>query len=136
MAGKTKNSSDNRREVRKAFTYYMQVTDAITEELIGHLSDISLSGFKLDAEKPLPLNRDFRFRLPLFSDVADKPDMIFGARSKWCRADPIDPFVYNVGFELTAINPADTEIFVRLIEKYGSDKSDNQSINPSRSNRW
>lgn len=132
-----KDPNNKRREARKSFSYYMQLTDAQTKEVVGHLSDISTGGFKLDTEAPLPLNKDYQFRLPLSSDVSNKPDMVFQARSRWCKADPIDPFVFNVGFRLTAMNPEDREIFIRVIEKYGSDKSSTDTkTTPQRSKRW
>ncbi len=112
--------SDKRHENRKSFSYYMQLTNAVTQEIVGHLSDISTGGFKLDSDNPLPLEKDYEFHLALSSDVANKPYMIFRARSKWCNTDPIDPFVYNVGFHLTAIRPEDRAIFVRVVEKYGT----------------
>ncbi len=129
--------SDKRHESRRVFSYYMQLTDAGTEEIIGHLSDISTGGFKLDADHPLPLDKDFEFHLALSSDVADKPYMIFKAKSKWCQTDPIDPFVYNVGFHLTTMQPEDREIFVRVVNKYGTKKSSYDSqTTPLRSRRW
>ena len=130
-------SNDKRHENRKSFSYYMQLTNANTKEVVGHLSDISTGGFKLDSESPLPINKEYNFHLALSSDLAHKPYMIFRARSKWCRTDPIDPFVYNVGFHLTAMEPEDREILVRVIEKYGSEKSSaDTKTTPLRSKRW
>ena len=40
--------ADKRRLSRRDFSYYMQVTNARTKELLGYLSDISRGGFKLD----------------------------------------------------------------------------------------
>ena len=129
--------SNKRRENRKSFSYYMQLNNAATKEIVGHLSDISTGGFKLDSETPIPPNKDYEFHLALSSDVATKPYMIFRARSKWCQTDPIDPFVYNVGFHLTAMEPGDHEIFLRVMEKYGSEKSGTDSkTTPQRSKRW
>ena len=134
---KEKNARNKRRESRKSFSYYMQLQNAVTKEIVGHLSDMSTGGFKLDSENPIPPNTDFEFHLPLSSDVASKDFMIFRARSKWCKADPIDPFVYNVGFRLTAMDPEDHEIFKRVLEKYGSDKTNLDSkTTPQRSRRW
>jgi hypothetical protein len=131
------NSGNKRQENRKTFSYYMQLSNADTKEVIGHLSDISTGGFKLDSESPLPLNKDYDFHLALSSDVAHKPYMIFKARSKWCKTDPIDPFVYNVGFHLTDMKPEDREIFVRVMNKYGAEKSSFDSkTTPQRSKRW
>ena len=134
---KKEKNTNKRNENRKSFSYYMQLQNAATKEVVGHLSDMSTGGFKLDSEQPIPLNKDFEFHLALSSDVASKPYMLFRARSKWCKTDPIDPFVYNVGFHLTAMSPDDREIFVRVLEKYGSDKTTYDSkTTPQRSKRW
>ena len=120
---------------RKVFSYYMQLIDYDRHELVGHLADISPGGFKLDSLSPIPPNKDFRFRLDLTSDIASKSSMIFVARSKWCRVDPLDPFCYNVGFELINISPGDAEIFNRMIEKYGKEYEDVR-VDLRRSNKW
>ena len=134
---KQDSGSDKRQESRKSFSYYMQLSNAVTKELVGHLSDISTGGFKLDSEIPIPVNTDYELHLPLSSDVANKPYMVFEARSKWCKTDPIDPFVYNVGFHLTAMEPEDREILNRVIEKYGKEKSSaDTKTTPQRSKRW
>lgn len=127
---------DERRNLaRKVFSYYMQLIDHDTQELVGHLADISSGGFMLDSLSPIPPNKDFRFRLDLTSDVAHKSSMVFVARSKWCRVDPLDPFCYNVGFQLINISPGDVEIFNRMIDKYGK-KHENVRVDLRRSNIW
>ncbi len=40
--------ADKRKINRRDFTYYMQVTDDISKQLIGYLTDISTGGFRLD----------------------------------------------------------------------------------------
>jgi hypothetical protein len=127
--------SERRNVERKEFSYYMRLVDNDTQELIGHLMDISSGGFKLDSQKPIPLNKDFRLRMDLTSEVANKPHMVFVARSKWCEVDPLDPFVYNVGFQLINIAPPDLNIINRMIEKYGK-KMDDKRIDKRRSNLW
>jgi hypothetical protein len=127
--------TERRRVERKDFSYYMRLVDNDTQELVGHLVDISSGGFKLDSQAPIPTNKDFRLRLDLTSEVADKPSMIFVARSKWCETDPLDPFVYNVGFQLISIAPVDLEIINRMIEKYGK-KIEDKRIDKRRSNLW
>jgi hypothetical protein len=98
----------------------MQVINDVTQQMIGHLTDISPRGFKLDSPQPIPSGQDFRMRMDLAGDIADKSYMVFVARSKWCRADELDPFLYNVGFEIVSISPVDAEIFARLFERYGA----------------
>lgn len=120
---------------RREFSYYQKVVDDETLQMVGHLADISSGGFKLDSQKPLPINRDFRFRLNLSSEVADKPTMVFVARSRWCKVDPLDPYIYNVGFQLIHIAPGDLEIFNRMMEKYGREQA-KQNLDLRRSNKW
>ena len=129
--------ADKRVENRKSFSYYMQLTDAITSTLVGHLADISTDGFKLDSDKPIPLEKEFRFHLALTPDVATKSFMIFRAKSKWSQTDPVDPFVYNTGFILIEMRPEDRDIFNRILQLYGTKKANgNPEIIPKRSNRW
>lgn len=112
--------SDKRKIDRREFTYYMPVTDDITKQLIGYLTDISTGGFKLDSPKPIPNGQDFRMHIELTADVAEKNSMVFIARSKWCRPDHIDPNTYNVGFEIMNMSPSDMVIFQRMFDKYGA----------------
>ncbi|MBV6394996.1 MAG: hypothetical protein HFACDABA_00567 [Anaerolineales bacterium] len=112
--------SDKRKITRRNFSYYMRVTDEVTGQTVGHLMDISTGGFKLDSSTPVPPNKDFRLRIDLTSEVANKNFMVFLARSKWCHRDPVDPTSYNVGFQITNMSPSDFEIFSRLFEQYGS----------------
>jgi c-di-GMP-binding flagellar brake protein YcgR len=112
--------ADKRKIDRREFTYYMQVTDDVTKQLIGYLTDISTGGFKLDSPKQIPPGQDFRMHIDLTADVADKNAMVFIARSKWCRPDHIDPNTYNVGFEIMNMSPSDMIIFQRMFDKYGA----------------
>jgi len=112
---------NNKRKVnRRDFTYYMQVTDDVTKQLIGYLSDISSGGFKLDSPKEIPTGQDYRLQIALTAEIADKNSMVFIARSKWCHRDHIDPNTFNVGFEIVNMSPSDMLIFQRMFDKYGS----------------
>lgn len=115
--------ADKRKIDRRDFTYYMQVKDEATKEIVGYLSDISTGGFKLDCDKQIPTGQDFRLEIDLTPDVADKTTMKFIGRSRWCHPDHIDPGSFNVGFEIVNMSPGDMEIFNRMFEKYGSQKA-------------
>lgn len=112
--------AERRNLERRNFTYYMRVVDDLSGQLVGHLADISPRGFKLDCSQALSIGKDFRLRMDLTSDVADKPFIVFTARSKWTHPDSMDPFVHNVGFEIVNISLVDGQIFQRIVEKYGS----------------
>ena len=114
--------ADKRKITRRDFTYYMQVTDDLSKQLIGYLTDISTGGFRLDCAKQIPAGQDFRMQIKLNADVADKTSMLFVARSKWCHPDHVYPNTYNVGFEIIQLAPSDMVIFQRMFDKYGSEK--------------
>ena len=118
---------ERRRLARRNFSYYMRVMNDATNELVGHLADISTGGFKLDCQKPVQPNTDFLLRIDLTPEIASKEFMVFAARSRWCRADRFDPTSFNVGFQITTMSPGDLEIFVRMFEKYGTKLSEGKS---------
>ncbi len=89
--------TEKRKLSRRNFSYYMRVMDETNGQLVGHLADISTGGFKLDCSNVIPNNKDFRLRIELTSEVANKSFMIFLARSKWCRIDPLDPTIFQRG---------------------------------------
>lgn len=113
--------SDKRRQKRRRFTYYMQVVDANTLQLIGYLSDISPTGIKIDSGKLLPVNQAFKMRIDLNPDVANKAYMVFNGRIKWCDMDKLEPNTYNVGIEMENLSREDYGIFMRMYELYGRD---------------
>jgi hypothetical protein len=133
--GKGTSASTRSRQERKDFSCYQPILDQDTQKIAGHLADISTGGFKLDCPNPVQANKDFRFLIKLTGEVADKPYMVFVARSKWCKIDPLDPYVYNVGYQLIHISPGDLEIFNRMMEKYGREHG-SARIDLRRSNKW
>ncbi len=114
--------AEKRKLPRRDFTYYMPVMDALTKQLVGHLTDISTGGFRLDSLRQIPPEEDLRLQIQLTPDVANKEFMVFVARSKWCCPDRVDPNTYNVGFQIINMSPTDMSIFQRMCDKYGSQK--------------
>ena len=111
---------ERRRLPRRNFSYYMRVMNENTGELVGHLADISTGGFRLESAKPIPQNRDFVFRIELPNDISNRPYIVFGARSRWCAKDRLDPSLYDVCFQIINMTPSDFEAFARMFDKYGS----------------
>jgi hypothetical protein len=111
---------ERRSQERKGVTYYMKMVDFDTNEVLGHMADISLGGFKLDSNNPIPENKHFRFIMILPDEVADQSYIKFLSRSRWCEVDPLYPNVYNVGFELTKISDGSLKYFKRMAEIFGS----------------
>jgi len=97
----------------------MRVLDDDTQTMLGHMVEVSAIGLQLETTMPLPLQKDYYLRLELTPDLADRPVIIFIARTKWCRMDDIEPNLYHVGFEIIEIMPDDREIFLRILAKFG-----------------
>lgn len=97
----------------------MRVMDEISGKLVGHISDISSGGFKLDSKQPIPVNVNLRLRIDQTNEISDKSFLVFSAMATWCQADPLDPGTYNVGFKITEMSPADFDIFLKMFNTYG-----------------
>ena len=110
---------ERRTTPRKKFSFYMSVINDDTQEILGHMVEVSAIGLQLETTVPLPLNKDYYLRLELTPELADRPFIIFIARTKWCKIDDIEPNLYSVGFEIVEIMPDDRQIFLRIIAKYG-----------------
>lgn len=112
--------AEKRTVPRKNFSFYMRVLNDDTEEILGHMVEVSAIGLRLETVGPLPVNRDYYLRLELTPDLGDLPYIVFIGRSKWCKIDDIQPNLYRVGFQIIEIMPEDREIFLRILAKFGS----------------
>lgn len=111
--------AERRNLSRRTFSYYMRVMNEMTGEPVGHLADISTTGFKLDCKKPLPPNTNLKMRIEQMGGITNKSFMVFVARSKWCKRDEYDVSKYNVGFQLVNISQSDYDVFVKMFNTYG-----------------
>lgn len=108
---------ERRKQPRLKISYYMPLREADTQRIIGHLLNINAIGLMIDAQQEVPVGRNILLRLDT-DTIADKSHIEFVGLTRWCRNDPIEPFLYNVGFELKQISPEDSEIFKRVIDLY------------------
>jgi hypothetical protein len=111
--------NERRSSSRRKFGYYMPVIDNNSHKIVGHLSDISLSGFKLDSQKSLSVNTVYQLRLDLTPEFSSRPNIVFFARVVWCQPDPASPMEFINGFQVVNIAPDEQAIFERIAEKYG-----------------
>ena len=119
---------EKRKLDRRAFSYYMRVLDARTGKLVGHLVDISTDGFKVDSQSGISLNVDFLLRMEIPAEISNTKLITFNACPKWCKPDRFDPTAYNIGFQITAIDPVAHDIFARMFEKYGTQTNSNNKL--------
>ncbi len=110
---------DSRRQERRACSLYLRLVNHRTREIVGDIADVSYDGFKLESSKPIAPNMLFTFRMDMPPEISDKPYILFNARSRWCRTDPLDGRLYDIGFEIVAMDAADGRLFDRVFERYG-----------------
>jgi hypothetical protein len=111
--------AERRKITRKNFSYYMRVIDETTGKLVGHISDISSGGFKLDSKDPVPLSKDMRLRIDQTGEISNKNYLIFVARATWCQSDALAPGMFNVGFKIVSMAPSDYDVFLKMFNTYG-----------------
>ena len=120
---------ERRNRDRRDFSYYMRVMNENTGELVGHLADISIGGFKLESQKPISKNTEYPLRIELSSDISDKSFIVFIASSKWCQHHQIDTTLYNVGFQIVDMSSDDLESFKKIYDMYGTQKNNTKVDN-------
>lgn len=111
---------EHRTTPRKSVSFYLRVLNDDTQEIIGHMVEVSLDGLRLETIAPLPVPKDYYLRLELTPDLGNIPYIVFAAQAKWCKIDDILPNLYRVGFQIIEIIPEDKEIFQRVLQKFGS----------------
>ncbi|MBE7536539.1 MAG: PilZ domain-containing protein [Anaerolineales bacterium] len=118
--------NEKRKVDRRDLSYYLQIKDKNTKQVIGCLSDISAGGFKLDSPQNIQPGRDFHMFIELTPDLSSQTSIDFIARSKWVIPDRFEFNTFNVGFEIINISPNDMAIFQRMFERYGKESASRQ----------
>lgn len=107
----------------------MRVLDEHTGDLVGQISDISTGGFRLESTQRIAAGTMYQLRIDLVGEISWKSYITFAARARWCQRDPYDPTVYNIGFQLVDMTPADYDIFVKMFNAYGVQKQAHHKTN-------
>jgi len=110
---------ERRTTPRQKFSLYMRVLDDDTQEQLGHMVEVSSDGLKLETSVALPLEKEYYLRVELTPELADRPFIVFVARTKWCKVG-ILPDLFQCGFQIIEMMPDDKEIFLNISKKFGS----------------
>ncbi len=109
---------DKRILKRRHLIYYLRVVDRTTQELIGHLVDITPDGIMLIGEKPLPVDVDYQLQIILPQEINGKESLDLDARAIWCRPD-VNPSLYGMGFQMSEVTSEDTRLIMKTIQDFG-----------------
>ncbi len=115
---------DQRKDLRKVerrhLVFYLRVFDGMGSKVIGHIVDISSQGLMLISDNSVPVNEDYRLRMRLPAEIADKDEILITATSKWCKQDE-NPDFYITGFQINAITPEVEKYIHCLIKDFSFD---------------
>lgn len=101
---------------RRHLVYYLEVYDDETNQLLGHLVDVTTGGLKLVSKEKIPTNRKYKLRMMLPSGYFSRKDIHFEAESKWSSND-INPDFYDTGFFAPKLEPAVQNIIHDLVSQ-------------------
>ena len=109
---------DKRKLQRRHLIYYLRVFDRATDQLLGHLVDLTNDGAMLISEIQITAEEIFKLRMILPSEIDDKKYLDFEGFSIWCKRD-VNPDFYVTGFKFNQISDQDVKTISLLIEEFG-----------------
>ncbi len=109
---------ERRKYDRRSLAYFMMATEPGSQEIFGQLLDLTPTGFLMDSPRPFPPGQDVVLEVDAAPDRPQQTPLCFTARARWCRPDSIEPSLYNIGFEITEIDPEDKDILRETAQKY------------------
>ncbi|GAP22307.1 PilZ domain-containing protein [Leptolinea tardivitalis] len=110
--------SDRRTLHRRHLIYYLKVYDRSTDELLGHLVDITEEGLMIVSESCYTEGQTFKMKMLLPREIEEKEQIEFDARCMWCRKD-VNPSLFGVGFKFEYVDVLSRQIIFELIHEFG-----------------
>ncbi len=112
---------EKRKLVRRHLIYYLQVLERDTDNLIGHLVDITPYGLLLVSEAPIAPGTTLPMRITLPRQILGKRQITFEAISRWSIKDA-NPNLHATGFGMLDMSVETTLIVGELIRDLGFDE--------------
>ena len=101
---------------KKYDKYHFEVIDTTSNQIIGHLVDLTLEGMKITSRESIRKDSIYKFRIELPEDVKNKHQIFVEVKCVWCQQDS-NPESYNAGFKIISITPPFTEVIETLISQ-------------------
>lgn len=109
--------NEQRSSPRKKANAGIQIIDTATNKSIGHLVNISLTGFMLITDQSLPEGHLFQLEIALPESAAGIVTVSFGAESLWNQDVPSSKNHW-VGFQIIDIADSDSALIEQLISEW------------------
>jgi len=108
----------NRTLKRRHLIYYLEVFDADTDELLGHLVDITTRGVKLVSKNAIAIDHEYNMRMTLPEGYFRENVIHFQGRALW-SANDVNPDFYDTGFEVASLDKEVRTVIIKLINWLG-----------------
>ena len=109
---------NKRRDERHQISFFLRILDKDTDDAMGHVVDISVSGMRVLTDRPVSKDRDYTLAIDLTKDINFEQEVIFTAKCVWIEQD-LSSGAYNCGFQLQNVTEKDQIIILKLIEQFG-----------------
>lgn len=103
---------------RRYLKSYLQVLDRNTDNIVGHLVNISQNGAMMISENPISEDTSLRLRLVMPEKFEGNDSIDIRSCSVWCQQDRFNPELYATGFKIERIHQTDETFIERFIEKF------------------
>lgn len=108
-----------RKNKRVHLIYYLLVFDNDSDQLVGHIVDITTDGIKLMSRIPLIPDKIYNFKMILPEGIDETSrEISFKAKSRWCKDKMYSDF-YGIGFKFEDISEEDITTIKHLIDQFG-----------------
>ena len=111
-------SEEHRKLTRWRLIYHLRVFDRDTDELLGHIADVSDSGVLVVNEEPIETNKDFSLWLEIPREDGGRERVAVEARSIWSAPDA-NPQFRKTGFYLKDTAEETIAAIRLMVEEFG-----------------
>ena len=101
-----------RKQERSHLTYYLDVVDIWSGDVLGKVADITTEGLMVLTKSSIDVGTEKELKI-VSSDKSFSP-IEFKSDCRWCRKD-VNPDYYDVGFHMDEINEEDAKTVKDLI---------------------
>jgi hypothetical protein len=107
------------RAARLRLRQFLPVFDCESQEPLGRMVDLSITGMMLIATRELPVGRIFEIEIRTPEGHA-VPSLRIAAESVWCRTAPTNAQHFGVGFRFTQVDSEDRARLEALMHEAGT----------------
>lgn len=110
---------DRRTAERHNLIMYLRVHDQETDELVGHVVDVSTGGMMLVTDAPFQPKTEHKLRVVLpYTEQDEERTLDIDAECRWCGPDANDDY-FDAGFRFTEPNAKLREMITDVVDDVG-----------------